>query len=139
MHKYFLIFLFFLTTIYSDTIKNEFIHYKNNFSVVSFEDDLYHLDYNGRTKECRLFKNGDEIEVFDKRFNREMPYSPYACAMWQKENYLSCKNTKSVNVYGFTLSFGTFNSTRLLAAFLTAGPKISGHVDIKCSKNKRLE
>jgi len=98
-------------------------------------NDIYTLSFDTQDKNCTLTKNSEPIELFDPRFEKKRPKSPYTCYAIQKEQYVDCKRVDFKNTSAQMLSFGQYDYTNLIIAFHNPHESVASSLTIECTKD----
>lgn len=135
MIKFLLLLNIAYSCIYADYF-DSFIDYKKRYLTVDTQNiDQYTLFYNHQESRCTLKKNTKEIALFDERYeSKKKPFSPYTCTAWIKENYSTCKVVDRLRISAQSLSFGNYEKTNLIIAFIADYHKLDSYIDIECQK-----
>jgi hypothetical protein len=115
-------------------VSGDLVPFNEEHKVHSSGHDLYRLVYDGKTQECSLYRNGRKIPLFDPRFKKKAPRTPYTCASWQKMQYRGCRQQGAKSVSAAALSYGVYPSTNFLFGFKADHPRVDAYMEVECSR-----
>jgi len=127
-----LLILFLLSQIVFSFDSTELIEYNINHKSSTASTDRYDLFYNHKTRNCTLSKNNKNTVLFDKRFKKKQPKSPYTCTAWIKEQYSDCHLIDKKRVAAQSISFGRFEQTNLIIAIEADYRKLDSFIEVEC-------